>query len=133
MRRIRIAVAMALLMTGLPAVSPPGGWSAALQPMVVGWEGIFKLDWEVKERRGKQVVSGYLRNDSPYAVTSVQLLVDALDPAGAVIAQKVGWANAGALEPFSRAYFELPTPGPGASYRVRVFAFDRVESGGDRR
>ena len=129
MRTIRLAAVLALAVT-LGSVLPVSTSTATvLEPLVVGWERIFKLQWEVGDRRGTPVVSGYLVNDSPYRVTAVRLLIDALDGSGTVVAQKIGWANAGTMEPFTRASFELPLPPvPAATYRLRVFAFDRVES-----
>lgn len=102
------------------------GQEPVLEPLVVGWERIFKLSWEVAERAGQVMVRGYLTNDSPYIVTRIQLLVEALDGAGRVTGQRVGWFGP-TLTPFSRGYFELPAP-PGETWRVRVFAFDRVEA-----
>jgi hypothetical protein len=77
------------------------------------------------------VVTGYLTNDSLYSVTRVQLLVEALDAKGAVVAQEVTWAAAD-MPPSTRAYFEVRAPAsPSMTYRVRVLVFDRVDSGGE--
>ena len=135
MRPIRITAVLALLVTLLlPALSPPAGWTKTLEPMVVGWEQIFKLEWQVSERRGRPVLSGYVANHSPYQVTHIQLLVDALDASGAIVGQEVSWAGGGGMGPFSRAYFEVPAPREAAAtYRMSVFAFDRVESDSERR
>ena len=129
MRPIRIVAALALLVTlSVPALPPSTGWANTLEPLVVGWERIFNLDWQVTDKGGRPVVSGYLVNDSPHIVTAIQLLIDALDANGAIVRQNIGWAGAGAIQPFSRMYFELPAPRAAATYRVRVFAFDRIES-----
>jgi hypothetical protein len=122
-------VRKALLVTVLLGLA--GGAAAAprLEPLVVGWERIFRLEWEVAERRAEPVVHGHIVNDSPYTVTAVRLLVEGLDPAGAIVAQQISWLP-GDLTPFSRAPFEASAPGRHAAYRVRVFAFDRLESNG---
>jgi hypothetical protein len=128
--RGRAALVATLVVWG--AVAAAGGalvlaaQGTTLEPLVVGWERIFKLSWEVAERAGQPVVRGYLTNDSPYTVTRIQLLVEALDRTGRVAGQRVGWFGP-TLTPFSRGYFELPAP-PGETWRVRVFAFDRVEA-----
>jgi hypothetical protein len=98
-----------------------------LEPMVVGWERIFKLDWQAGERRGAPVVQGYLVNDSPYIVTKIQLLVEGLDQSGNIVSQRLAWVP-GTLSPFSRAYFSETAPQAASAYRVRVFAFDRIEA-----
>ncbi len=120
------------LMVLVLALSPACGQATRqLEPIVVGWERIFKVEWQSSEVRGRRVVWGYVNNDSPYDVTRVQLLVDALDDTGKVLGQRIGWVP-GAMGGFSRRYFELPVPQPAPQYRVRVFAFDRIESPGMR-
>jgi hypothetical protein len=126
----RIVAVVVVVAVSLSMASAGGGLLAAqgtpLEPLVVGWERIFKLSWEAGARAGQPVVRGYLTNDSPYIVTRIQLLVEALDREGRVTGQRVGWFGS-TLTPFSRGYFELPAP-PGETWRVRVFAFDRVEA-----
>ncbi len=109
------------------------GSAAILEPLDVGWDRFFKLDWQVSQRHGRPVVNGYLVNSSPYRVTKIRLLVDALSPTGEVVGQQVSWVGGGDVGPFSRVYFEVPAPRDGSStYRVRVFTFDRVELGRKR-
>ena len=99
-----------------------------LQPLVVGWERYFVLTWEPFESRGRPGVSGRVNNVSPYPVRSVQILVDSLDSGGQIVAQKIAWVP-GDLLGGGSIYFEVPvTPSP--SYRVRIFAYDRIESSG---
>src|SRR5262245_24942115 len=118
----RRSLRLAVLVVGLLALRPVVGGAAAtlLEPLIIGWEDIFKLDWQAEARGGKPVVSGHIMNDSGYPMTRVQLLVEALDDRGAVVRQKVDWLAGSGLEPGARAYFEVPAPGPASSYRVRV-------------
>jgi hypothetical protein len=109
------------------ALSATASQARVLEPMVWGWEQIFKLDYQAGEDRGKPVVHGYVINDSPYTITRVQLLVEGLDAGDAVVAQRVMWVP-GDFTPFSRRYFEAASPQPAQKYRVRVFAFDRIEA-----
>jgi len=125
-RSLRSAVLVVARLALGPAVT--GAAAALLEPLVVGWEDIFKLDWQAEPHGGRPVVSGHIMNDSGYPVTRVQLLVEALDDRGAVVRQTVDWLPGGGLEPAARAYFEVPAPGSASAYRVRVFAFDRIES-----
>lgn len=126
---IVLPLAVAALALTLPA---DGGAKAPLEPLVLGWEQIFKLDWELEERRGRLVLRGYLVNDSPYSIARVRLLVDGLDDSGGIVAQRISWFL-GDLMPFSRGFFEAPVPGRHPKYQVRVFAYDRVESNGRQR
>lgn len=103
--------------------------AASLEPLAVGWEQFFTIDWEPGDRAGRPVIRGRLVNHSPHAMTGVQLLVDGLDANGHVLGQRVSWVTGGTLSPSTSLYFEVPAPGPHAQYRVRVFAYDRLEGG----
>jgi hypothetical protein len=99
-----------------------------LQPLVVGWERYFVLTWEPFESRGRPGVSGRVNNVSPHSVRNIQVLVESLDGGGQIVAQKIAWVP-GDLGGGGSLYFEVPvTSSP--SYRVRIFAYDRVESNG---
>ena len=127
-RSTLIGVALALC-----ALIPAAGWSQQIiQPHQPGWERWFKLDWEAAERKGHPVVQGYLYNASPKTIGEVQLLVDALDANGSVLAQKVNWVPGSQMEPFSRRYFvaDAPlvdiAPQQPASYRVSVYSYSEI-------
>lgn len=105
--------------------------SKILDPLVAGWEQIFRLNWQVSEHRGRPVLSGHLENVSPYTLSHIRLLVEGLDEAGGIVSQQVVWMPIGGLMPFGRTYFEAPAPGRHSKYQVRVFSFDRVEADGD--
>jgi len=104
--------------------------AAQLEPLVRGWEQFFEIDWAGGQRGTEPVVYGHVHNTWGVPARSVRLLVDALDPAGNVVGQKVTWVP-GTITPGMRAYFEAPVPAPAASYRVSVFAFDWDQAGGD--
>jgi hypothetical protein len=123
---MRRGVIVALL--GLLTLGPgPSAAAKLVEPLVIGWESIFKLAWETAERSGRPVVQGTIVNDSPYTIVAVQLLLDALDGQGRVVDQQVSWGPS-SLQPFSRAAFEIPVSRPAETYRVRVLAFDRLEA-----
>src|SRR5437016_2594726 len=90
---MRARPSLAMLLTVLVLSVPSRAAPATLEPLVAGWEDVFKLDWQVSERRGAPVVHGDVVNASPYTVTAVQLLVEALDAGGAIVAQKIVWAT----------------------------------------
>jgi len=62
-----------------------------LQPLSLGWQRYFEIDWQQGERHGMPILSGRVENKYGEAATRVQLLVDALDAKGKVITQKVTW------------------------------------------
>lgn len=125
-----VIAALFVVMAAGPGVAqaPKEPADGELHPLLPGWERFFRVDWESVERRGRTLVQGYVVNDSPYTVTRMQLLVDALGADDGVVAQSVSWV-VGTLTPFSRLYFEVPVPRPAVKYRVRVFAYDRIEAG----
>jgi hypothetical protein len=127
-RRLGVVAALALLLA-LATLSACVGRAQPIEPLVVGWERVFRLEWEVAHRGGQPVVRGSLTNDSPYTVLRVQLLVEALDANGAVVAQEITWATADVMTPSTRASFEIRAPASASTYQVRVFAFDGAGGG----
>ena len=120
-RPIAIAALVVLALAGGPAAS------AVLEPQVWGWEQLFRLDWAAVEKRGKVVLEGYVYSETPNGLTSIRLLVESLDAAGAVQAQRVVWLP-GDLAPFTRTPFIAPVAERAPRYRVRIFTFDRLEA-----
>lgn len=114
----------ALVMLAVACTSAAG---AVLEPQVWGWERFLKVDWTAVEQRGRIVLQGYVSSDSPNGLTSIRLLVESLDASGAVRAQRIVWVL-GDLAPFSRTPFVAPVAERAPLYRVRVFAFDRIEA-----
>jgi hypothetical protein len=129
---MRLMLMLSLLILALLIMVPIDAVAEAkvLDPLVAGWEHIFKVDWEVSEHRGRPVLSGHLENGSPYTLTQIRLLVEGLDEAGGIVSQRIVWVPIGTLMPFGRTYYEAPVPGRHAKYQVRVFSFDRIETDG---
>jgi hypothetical protein len=121
------AVLMAAALASSGCAPAPRG---PLEPLVVGWEQYLKIQWQLERRDQAVVVWGYVNNESPYAFDRVRVLVDALDPEGRIISQRIVWA-VGVLGGGGHNYFEAPMV-PAPNYRVRVFSYDRVESDGPR-
>jgi hypothetical protein len=137
-----LARSLTLIVLALAALSmiPASGWGdKLLEPHQPGWERWFKLDWEAAEWKGHPVVQGYLYNSSPKTIGEVQLLVDALDASGSILAQKVNWVPGSQMEPFSRRYFvaDVPlvqiAPQTAAQYRVRVYSYTELQAPGQNR
>ena len=129
--RSRTLSAALLALADVSAGCAPAGPGGPLQPLVVGAEQHVTLEWEPDSSDQPAAVRGYVSNESPYTFDRVRLLVEALGPDGQIVSQRVVWAP-GLLGSWGRTYFEAPM-GPAAAYRVRVFSYDRVETGGRRR
>src|SRR5262245_22521843 len=135
-RRARAMQGVALIFAVLVAVTgcatmgsnEPVPAGRSLQPLTQGWEQHLAVTWSLDQRPGGQSVDGYVRNISPYDLANVRVLVEGLDANGQVAAQYLGRLP-GELRGGGRLYFEVPVV-PAASYRVRVFSYERLESAG---
>lgn len=116
---MRTLALIALLLLAVPTVE-----AQTLAPLVADWDRYFSVDSQAGARKGRPIVSGYLTNTGMWGTKRIQLLVEGLDAAGNVVSQQVTWLGTD-LGPGMRSYFEVPAPAPAATYRVRVFAFDR--------
>ena len=110
-----------------PAASVPT--DRPLQPLTVGWQQYFKLDWQPSERRGRPVVEGRIFNNWGFGAINIRLLVTGLDPSGHVVEQKLLWLGTDVL-PGTSAQFQVPLDRPAAAYDVAVFSYDWLQRGG---
>jgi len=121
-RVFALVVALVAAGAGGPVMAAEG-----LQPLVLGGEQFFTVQWEAGERRGRPTVHGTIGNEWGFPARRVQILVESLDASGRVLAQRVAWLGAD-LMPGTSAWFEERVPAPAPAYRVRVFAWDWVQS-----
>ena len=102
---------------------------ARLLPLVVGGERYFTLQWQAGDDKGLPHVQGLIRNEFGFGARKVRLLVDSLDPAGAVTDQTLVYLP-GDLLPGSQQYFDARVRSRAASYRVLVFQYEWIQAGG---
>jgi hypothetical protein len=88
----------------------------------------FKLSWEaIPEKTGDlRRLRGYVENTYGEAAARVQLLAQALDTNGALVGQKISWVS-GVVPGFGRTYFEIPDMPTADTYRVTVWAYERIQ------
>ena len=80
--------------------------------------------------RGRPVVAGRVYNKRAMQATRVQLRIEAVNAAGAVVGSGVRFLDRD-INPSDRVYFEVPPPVTGAAYRVTVdYVFWRPGGGG---
>ena len=129
---LRLGLLIALMLT-LSSSSVVLAQSAKpLTPLVVDGGRYFKLQWESADHKGRPVVQGSIFNDYGVPARKIRVLVDSLDAAGGVTAQTIGYV-AFDLTAGTRAYFEVPVPARAAAYRVAIFQWEWIQSGGDVR
>jgi hypothetical protein len=121
MRRILTTLGLGVVLIGTAMPSA----AAELQPLMVGWERHFTVDWQPGQYRGQPALQGYVTNVSPYHAANIRVLVESLDAGGQVTSQKVTWVP-GDILGGGRLYFQVPTA-TAPAYRVRVFSYDRIE------
>ena len=124
MTRLATLLAALTLSAACASTTPSG----PLEPLVVGWEQYATIEYQATPRGDSTVVWGYLQTGSPYTFHRIRVLVDALDAQNQLVAQQLSWVP-GDLGWPTRLYFEVAMP-PAPAYRVRVFSWDRLESGG---
>jgi hypothetical protein len=91
---------------------------------------LFRIESTPGQRRGgRPIVSGYVYNNYGSVAAGVRLVVEQLDAAGQVTASTGGWV--GMVPNMGRTYFEVPMASTPGTYRVRITAYEWVQSGGD--
>jgi hypothetical protein len=80
---------------------------------------------------GRPLVGGYVYNDYGSVAAGVRVVVEQLDAAGTVTASN--GTLVGTVPNMSRTYFEVPLTSAPGTYRIRITAYEWVESGGDFR
>jgi hypothetical protein len=122
-RHLLAALALLAIAPGRPATAQ------SLEPLDLDWEQIFRLTWEVTERRGRPRLLGRIENVSDWGTRRIQLLVERLDPSGRATAQTTAWVPID-LRAGEHTFFDVPVDERAATYRVRVYSFDRRFGGG---
>lgn len=126
-----------LLARGLLALAVVGGVSCAagpmtwqpgnLQPLIVGWQQFFRVQWDTTRYDGQALVGGYITNTWGFTAMNLQLLVTGYDAAGQQAGQLIAWGPS-EIDPGARLYFNVPVP-VAASYDVAIFAWTWVQAG----
>ena len=62
-----MAHVVALVLT-LAVVAPAAADMKILEPHDPTWERIFKISWQMDEKKGRPIVEGYIVNASPYTI-----------------------------------------------------------------
>ena len=114
MRTLAAVLALALLAPLAAAAGPT--WSPATL------EQYFRVEWQATPAAGGSSVSGWVTNVGAGPAERVQLLIERLDAAGAVVGTAPAWV-VGDLPANQRGYFTARVPAA-PSYRVRIVAFD---------
>jgi ABC-type glycerol-3-phosphate transport system substrate-binding protein len=134
MKATRLGLLIALIVTLSAAcagtgVTPP--LSMTTTTLTAGWEHYFAVEWAAAEQsQSSRKVSGYVYNRYGEFAITLRVLAQAVDASGAVVGQGIAYVPGG-VGGFGRAYFEVPNLPATASYRVSVWDYTWLQSGGD--
>jgi hypothetical protein len=104
------------------------GTPTSVTTLMTGWEQRFMLEWTVEAPPGgPRRLSGYITGQRAGHAEPVRLLVQALDPSGAVVERRI-WAIPGGVNGLQRAYFEIPDLPPAHDYRLFVWDYTLTQS-----
>ena len=115
-RTVLVLASVLVAAAGTFAPSVPAGDVVSKETI----DAYFKLEWSKTGRK----VNGYVYNSSNRRAGHMQLLVEGLDPAGAVVSRTS--TSVRDVPPNNRAFFETSV-GEAPSYRVSIISFDWVE------
>ena len=104
--------------------------SGSTTTLMLGWERYFTIDWTVEpDQGGARRIRGYVSSQYGEYAESLRLLAQALDSSGAVVGQRFEWVPSG-VNGFQRAYFEIAHLPSATQYRVSVWDYTFLQSGG---
>jgi hypothetical protein len=129
-----------LMRAGMLAILLAGGGGCGLaaptvwtpgdrQPMIVGWQQYFRIQWDATKKSDQTIVEGYITNTWGFTAQQVQLLVTGFDATGKSLGQVIAWGP-NEIDPGSRVYFDVPVPPGATTYDVAIFAWNWVQAGG---
>jgi hypothetical protein len=116
-----VLIAALLFVAACAPVIPPGG--------ITTEGGDFSVQAHPDSRRGRPVAAGFVYNRRALQATHVQLRVETLNAAGAVVASDVRFLDRD-INPNDRVYLEVTPPAEGAAYRVTVHYVSWQPGGG---
>jgi hypothetical protein len=123
-------VLAALLMAALAACATlgPASWQPGnLQPLIVGWQQFFRVQWTATPGAGGVQIDGYITNTWGFAAQRVRVLITGFDAAGQQVGQLVAWGP-NEINPGSRVYFDVEVPRGATNYDVSVFSWNWVQT-----
>jgi hypothetical protein len=123
-RRALPALLPALLLLGWAG----GAHAQSITPSNAGQ--YFRLEsHSEKNKKGQDIVWGYVYNDRGKGYARIRLQIDTLDAAGQPIASQIGYVD-DEVPLFNRAYYDIRVNKPGPSYRVTIHSGDWTRLGG---
>ena len=119
-----LALSPLLLLPGLPGPAVAQTITAETAPQY------FRLESHTdKDKKGRDVVWGYIHNTRGKGNARLRLLIETLDASGKPVATQIAYVDED-VPLFNRVYFLNRVNTPGASYRVSIHSGDWTRLGG---
>ena len=133
-RRTLAGIAGAALLLACAAacgtLAAPTAWAPGnRQPLILGWQQFFRIQWDGTTRNGQTVVEGYIENTWNFTAQRIQILITGYDAAGRQLGQLIAWGP-GEITPGNRRFFSVAVAPGATTYDVSMFAWDWVQVGG---
>jgi hypothetical protein len=127
LRRGVVAVLLGAL-GGCATLSAPATWQPGnLQPLIIGWQQFFRIQWTATPEGGGTLIDGYITNTWGFTAQRVRVLVAGHDATGKQVGQLIAWGP-NEINPGGRVYFNVQVPGGAASYDVSIFSWNWVQT-----
>ncbi len=121
-------LATLLVLSPAGCATGPMTWQPGnLQPLTVGWQQFFRIQWDATHHNGESLVEGYVTNVWGFTALNVRLLVNGYDASGEMVGQRISWGP-NEIDVGARVYFNVPVP-PAATYEVAIFSWSWVQTG----
>src|SRR5262245_639835 len=93
------ALLLAVTAGGCTTAARPAPWQAGnLQPLTIGWQRYFEVEWTATRQDEGVLIGGYITNTWGFAFREVRVLVNGYDGAGQQVGQMIAWGP-NAIEP----------------------------------
>ena len=116
-------------LSGCATVTTPPTWQPGnLQPLIIGWQQYFGIQWTATPAAGGTLIDGYITNTWGFPAQRVRVLVSGYDAAGKQVGQLIAWGP-NEITPGGRVYFDVQVPGGAAIYEVSIFSWNWVQVG----
>jgi hypothetical protein len=130
MKATRLGLLITVMLTTSAACATYGPSPSTTTTLMSGWEYHFSIDWTaVEQSQNARKVSGYIYNNHGELATHLRVLAQAIDPAGAVVGNRIAYVPGG-VGGFGRVYFEVPNLPVAQSYRVSIWDYTWFQSPG---
>jgi len=113
---------------GCATLTVPMTWHPGnLQPLIVGWQQYFRIQWSATRTSEGALIDGYITNTWGFAAQRVRVLVTGYDASGQQVGQLIAWGPF-EIDTGARYYFNVHVPAGAATYEVSIFSWNWVQT-----